>query len=405
MLLSLTIVLILTVVVLFILDSNKDPINTSQMGTYFSPFYSETVVKQDYSVQSDTIWKTLTDFGRYNAWFPGIQRFTPVVNSGRYAHRFSFDQFTLEPGASVCLRPFSLSPSFRGQILAVEKNAQLSFELKFNPLYKELVSFDLKPAGDGTSVTCRRSSRGPFSFMALLGFSSKKSYILNNLGYFIPPEKVKTKTDDTDESTTPSLSRNAIIAQAVQAALGGNLDLINAIPDKPTRGLAKAVHIRAQRKEGNLPPQYQKALTEKPPEASTAKSPQNTGEGRGFNTEDLIAYVVNKALDGDDEPLNAIEDRVARGKAKAMMVKIKRGSLERPPMPKAFNAPSNSIDTHQESPQEESTKSKETDEVMFERLVKAGVAGNMDEINAIDNRVLRGKIKAAIVKEKRTNTS
>jgi ABC-type transporter lipoprotein component MlaA len=35
------------------------------------------------------------------------------------------------------------------------------------------------------------------------------------------------------------------------------------------------------------------------------------------------------------------------------------------------------------------------------RLVKAGVKGNMDEINTLDNKVLRGKIKSAIVKEKR----
>ena len=38
---------------------------------------------------------------------------------------------------------------------------------------------------------------------------------------------------------------------------------------------------------------------------------------------------------------------------------------------------------------------------LIERLVAAGVKGNMDEINALDNRVLRGKIKAAVVKAKR----
>lgn len=35
------------------------------------------------------------------------------------------------------------------------------------------------------------------------------------------------------------------------------------------------------------------------------------------------------------------------------------------------------------------------------RLVEAGIKGNMDEINALENRVLRGKIKAAIVRAKR----
>ena len=37
----------------------------------------------------------------------------------------------------------------------------------------------------------------------------------------------------------------------------------------------------------------------------------------------------------------------------------------------------------------------------MERLIAAGLGGDMEEINALDNKVLRGKIKAAIVKEKR----
>jgi ABC-type transporter lipoprotein component MlaA len=44
----------------------------------------------------------------------------------------------------------------------------------------------------------------------------------------------------------------------------------------------------------------------------------------------------------------------------------------------------------------------ESDEGLISRLVEAGLSGNMDEINALASRVLRGKIKAAIVKAKRT---
>ena len=57
-----------------------------------------------------------------------------------------------------------------------------------------------------------------------------------------------------------------------------------------------------------------------------------------------------------------------------------------------------------ETKQEESdlSVSKDEDEQgLIDRLVDAGVGGNMDEINALENRVLRGKIKAAIVKKKR----
>ena len=109
--------------------------------------------------------------------------------------------------------------------------------------------------------------------------------------------------------------------------------------------------------------------------------------------EEQIAYLVNVTLDGNDEALNAVPERVIRGKAKAMLAKIKRGSLERPPMPETSSEPS--------TPTETSSPEQENEEQLILRLVKAGVDGNMDEINALDNKVLRGKIKSAIVKEKR----
>ena len=43
----------------------------------------------------------------------------------------------------------------------------------------------------------------------------------------------------------------------------------------------------------------------------------------------------------------------------------------------------------------------ESEDEMKERLIADGLNGNMEEINALDNKVLRGKIKAAIVKAKR----
>lgn len=43
----------------------------------------------------------------------------------------------------------------------------------------------------------------------------------------------------------------------------------------------------------------------------------------------------------------------------------------------------------------------ETEEQLMERLIAEGLKGNMEEINSLDNKVLRGKIKAAIVKAKR----
>jgi hypothetical protein len=80
---------------------------------------------------------------------------------------------------------------------------------------------------------------------------------------------------------------------------------------------------------------------------------------------------------------------VIRGKTKAMILKIERGAIERPPIPAIPDPASISNDES------------ETEEQLMERLISAGLDGNMDAINALENKVLRGKIKAAIVKAKR----
>ena len=45
----------------------------------------------------------------------------------------------------------------------------------------------------------------------------------------------------------------------------------------------------------------------------------------------------------------------------------------------------------------------ETQDIKMDRLIKDGIDGKMEEINALENKVLRGKIKAAVLKQKRLN--
>ena len=52
-------------------------------------------------------------------------------------------------------------------------------------------------------------------------------------------------------------------------------------------------------------------------------------------------------------------------------------------------------------PQNDNDLKTETKEEIMGRLIPIGLGGDMDEINALQDRVLRGKIKAAIVKAKR----
>ena len=394
MLLIIATIAVLGVLFLFIWDTSQNQETSSKIFSYYTPFYAESVVTHEYLSSPESVWKSLTNLSSYQSWFPKINRLLPDGDTDRYVHRFSFDKFSLLPGAKLLLRPNSWSPFYKSRVVVVNKNEKIAFDLKLNPLYREYVDFSLKAEPYGTSVVCRRVSRGLFSIFSLWGFSSSKYKILENLGFFILSD-IK-KDSDTDigstDNTIPSLSREAIIAQSVQAGLEGNMDLINAIPDKPTRGLAKATLIQTKRKGGVLPENLKEALSEVP---SVNNALKQTGDEAFATQEVRIAYLVNLALDGDDEALNAESDKVIRGKAKAMIVKIKRGSIDRPPMP---------VTSTQATPLAVSTATnQEGEKELISRLVKDGVGGNMDEINSLDNRVLRGKIKSAIVKEKRAN--
>ena len=391
MLLTIATIAVLIVLVLFIWDTNSGHETQSNIRSFYRPFYAETSVSHEFLSTPTAVWKTLTTLDSYSSWFPKISRLLPDVKTQRYVHQFSFDQFRLMPGAKLLLRPNSWSPLYQSRVVVVDENKEISFDLKYNPFFREYVVFALEPQPYGTTVTCRRTSRGLFSFLSLWGLSNTKSKILDNLGYFIPDETTKEGGQENNGATTqaPSLSREATIAQAVQAGLDGNMDLINAIPDKPTRGLAKATLIQTKRKGGALPEHLQKALSEAPTVVPTKQ--QSEGASPFSNQEEQIAYLVNLTLDGNDETLNAVPDKVIRGKTKAMLAKIKRGALERPPMPEASAEPA----------PEASLEEQENEEQLIIRLVKAGVEGNMDETNSLDNKVLRGKIKSAIAKEKR----
>jgi len=196
--------------------------------------------------------------------------------------------------------------------------------------------------------------------------------------------------------------------------------VVNSIPDKPTRGMAKAMLVQSKRKGNVMPDHLVKALSEEPsdnvntPKADgTKKKDGSTPDGLPSfsNQDDLISFVVNKALDGDDEPINAINEKPTRGKAKALLVKIKRGGIERPAMPELSETPPQSTQ-NKETPKPEVTTEgegisedkSEPEAELIERLVTEGANGNMDEINALENKVLRGKIKAAIVKRKRASS-
>ena len=409
MVLIIAMIAFLLVTVLFILDTAKDQTTTSEVSTYLSPFESGTFVRHNYAASVDSVWRAISNLSDYNYWFPGVGRILPVIDSDRYVHRFSFDQFIFAPGSLLRIKPKGPFPSGKAMIASVVPNKKLEMVMQYNPLHKEYVSFDLNTHSEGTTLSCTRKSYGPFSFMSVWGFDSNKSKILDNLGYLIPEEEFKSDSKTTKEATNSDSStdnifadRNQMAAYLVNKTLDGDSNIIKATNDVYARGKAKALLMKINKGTAERPAMPEagdtapvsptnSATTDNKPQAAPTQSP-----------EDIIATVVNQALDGDDAPLKALEDKVLRAKSKSLIMKINKGTAERPAMPEAGEAIEQES-SHSNEQIEKDDGSDNTQDDLFIKLVEEGVKGNMDEINGLEDKVLRGKIKAAIVKAKRSS--
>ena len=423
------------------------------------PFKSESYVEHHFSTSKEIIWEMLTSLEMYNVWFHGIQRALPEVDSDRFVHKYSFSKLELKPGAYFKIRPMTIAPWFRCRIMTYEKEKEFGFTFQTNPFNVEFVQFSMNETKSGVWVRCNRKSEGLFSILDQMNWQ-EKSKILQKLDQIVP----KISNEDSDESETSSVqsdmqfggfaSKQDYINYAINMGMNGDMDYVNAIPEKTIRGMAKAGMVKSKR-TGQLPP-----LPEKVEGGSVAT--QSSGGFDSLSKEDKVAYLVNKGLDGDMDAVNNCEDKIIRGKAKAMIVKINRGSVERPAMPNIDAQPAIDANTSggfeslskddkvaflvnkgldgdmdavnnckdkiirgkakamivkikrgsgekpampsiDSQPQAQSNVESETDEQKIERLIAKGLEGDMDEINALDNRVMRGKIKAAIVKAKRSS--
>ena len=154
MLLTIATIAVLIVLVLFIWDTSSGHETQSDIRSFYRPFYAESSISHEYLSTPTDVWKTLTSLEGYSSWFPQISRLLPDVNTRRYVHRFSFDQLPLVPGTRLLLRPNSWSPFYHSRVVVVNKNKEISFDLKYNPLFREYVVFALEPQPYGTAVTC-----------------------------------------------------------------------------------------------------------------------------------------------------------------------------------------------------------------------------------------------------------
>ena len=358
-------------------------------STWF-PFQHESVVEHHFDTTVDIMWKMLTSLEMYNIWFFGIQRTLPVNEVDRYVHKYSFEHFDLAPGKYFKNRPKSLAPYFKSRIMTIEEKKEFGFSFSTNPFVKEYVHFSLRNSQNGVWVKCTRNSEGIFSLLSHFNWE-QKSKIFFKLDDIIPKiEQVTENTADLSEDSKQSggleaLSQEKQVAYLVNKGLDGDMDSVNSIQSKVIRGKVKAMIVKINRGSIERPPM---------PELSSAgASAESSGGFESLSKEEQIAYLVNKGLDGDMDIINNLDNKVLRAKAKAMIVKINRGSIERPPIPEISSTTGSSENT--------SASGGESDEELVNRLITQGLQGDMEEINALDNKVIRGKIKAAIVKEKR----
>ena len=354
------------------------------------PFKSESFMEHHFSTTKEIMWDMITSLEMYNVWFYGIQRALPENEAERFVHKYSFTNLDVKPGVFFKIRPMTIAPWFRCRIMTVEHEKEFGFTFKTTPFSTEYIQLSIREADNGVWVKCRRYSHGMFSIMDQFNWQ-EKSKNFQRLDNIVPKVSFDTKDDgdsigDSSESQFGGFaSRQDYINYAINMGMQGNLDYVDSIPEKPIRGMAKAGIVKAKR-TGELPP-----LPEK---AKPGESTNELGGVDSLSKDEMIAYLTNKGLDGDMDAVNNCTDKVIRGKAKAMIVKINRGSIERPPMPE--------IETTSNASQQDKENA-ETDEEKMQRLITKGIEGDMDEINELENRVLRGKIKAAVIKAKRAS--
>ena len=144
-----------------------------------------------------------------------------------------------------------------------------------------------------------------------------------------------------------------------------------------------------------IPEEEFKSDTQNSKESTTSDS---SSDNLFADRNQMAAYLVNKTLDGDTNIIKATNDVYARGKAKALLIKINKGTAERPAMPEAGEASPN---TTTESTQTENTQQATTSlnpEDIIATVVNQALDGDEAPLKALEDKVLRAKSKSLIMK-------
>tara|TARA_S200000501_G_scaffold8060_1_gene7200 strand:- start:575 stop:1492 length:918 start_codon:yes stop_codon:yes gene_type:complete len=122
-------------------------------------------------------------------------------------------------------------------------------------------------------------------------------------------------------------NQDKLIIDLVNKGLDGDMENVNSHPDKIVRAKVKAMIIKVQKGKIDRP------VLPKQPEAKKVES-LSAGSMDSLSKEDMINFLVNKGIEGDMEIINDYPDKMVRAKAKAMIVKINKGLVKKPEMPR-----------------------------------------------------------------------
>ena len=356
----------------------------------------------DIDAPIDVIWKALTNMSNYKLWHPWVYRLRVInENVDRWVHKHSLLQYQMEVGSFFKIQPFFGAPYNLCRFITLDREKRLAMEMRFFPFNKEIVTFSLTPYKNCVEMSYTSTSNSLINFVTVFMFSWQGKRILRNFNEFLPDLDYDEEDVDTATSTPEFVIDDIFINALITKAYNDGEDILNGIAEKVVRGKAKSGLLKAKR-AGVVPEAASDALVLVTQYLSGGPAPgvsSVVAPVADVPEEIRINQYILKGLDGDMDIINNIEDRVLRSKVKSGLSKAKR-SGKRPEIP-ADTAPIGSKLTSAPPPASAPIEAVD-EETTINTYVAKAINGEEEAIAEIENRVLRAKVKSALVKARRT---
>ncbi|MFL3051348.1 MAG: hypothetical protein ACJZ02_06645 [Candidatus Neomarinimicrobiota bacterium] len=383
-------------------DQNLD----LQFSSIIQPGKASVESSLDIDAPSEVIWNKLLDMSSYRLWYPWVRRLK-VTNDhvDRWVHKHSLLKYEMEVGSTFRIQPFFGAPFNRCRFITIDPQKKLVMEMRFFPLNKEIVTFNLMHYKNCVELSYSSTSNSLFNFMTALMFSWQGKKILRNFNEILPDIDYSKEVSEESSATAQFTFDENFINALISKAYNEGVDILNVISEKIVRAKAKSGLVKAKR-AGSPPHASPESLDLVNQFLSGGTAPAINVTPKTTPTPDvpediLINQYILKGLDGDMDIINAIEDRVFRSKVKSGLTKAKRtGDIpEIPP-----NIPALGTEPLGTTPTTISPSPSDADdeETIINTYVIKAMNGDEEAVASIDNRILRAKVKSAIVKAKRT---